>query len=130
MDSQRKIAIPAGVFLVGFGFLLMTHHLFPGFLLLIAAVAAAHAWTHGNEHDTLRVAGLFGFLWLLFAIGFNFPFLLMLIGAGVLFMAFTRSEKGHDRHESWDHLKAEWEKHWDAPTEEEMPKPKNDNLYI
>ncbi|HVO43935.1 MAG TPA: hypothetical protein VMT34_14995 [Aggregatilineales bacterium] len=124
MEIQRKY-VPAAVFFIGLGFLFLMHHLFPGFLFLVAAVAIAQAWANGHNHDTLRVAAVFAGLGLLFSIGFSLPFVLVLIGIGLLFMAFGRPKHWHRfSHESWDRLKQEWQ------SEEELPKRKNDSMYI
>jgi hypothetical protein len=129
MEMQHKSAIPAGVFFIGLGLLFWTHSLFPGLLFLIAAVAITHAWVNGYDRHTLRWAAILLGLGAIFMFGFSFPFLLMLFGAWILFMAFARSNRWHGAphwmHEDWDGVKRKW-----GENDEDMPKHKNDSMYI
>jgi len=147
MDIQKNHAIPAGIFFIGLGLLFMTHHLFPGILLLFGIVAFAHAVNNGRNPRTMRAAWILTGLWLVLSLGFNLPFLMVAIGIGLLAMAYYRpamlSEMRHkwmdesqshhhfDHHYDWGE-KLKNDLHADEPvTPGDVPqKPKSDIRYV
>lgn len=84
-SSKRADQISGGVFIIGLGLMFMgTLSWWPGILLVIGASSLARGLAEGQRWASMQGAVWMIGLGLLFTVGFNLGFLLILVGASML----------------------------------------------